>query len=108
MRNGNQREEHFPSEECVRKGCLISLLLFNVIGETIMGEVKAMLPDLDHWRAGVKCEILYADDTTLVEKPEPVWRFACAVESISLDFRLKINGADRHFSSIQVDFSSSF
>ena len=91
----DQHTEYFLFKKGVRQGCLISPLLFNVVGENIMRTVRSKLPD-----AGLKIDgmnnsnIRYADDTTLLEDDKrKLEELAEAVKTESLDFGLKINEA---------------
>ena len=93
VRVGNDHTDEFPFEKGVRQGCLISPLLFNISGESIMREVKAQVPE-----AGFKINqeiisnIRYADDTTLLESnKDGLEHLANVVKDESLKFGLKIN-----------------
>ena len=66
----NEHTEEFRFEKVVRQGCLVSPLLFNVMGEKIMREVEEPVEERPGKVIGGRSiwNIRYADDTTMVAK----------------------------------------
>ena len=69
VRTGHGTKEWFQIGKRVHQGCILSLYLFNLYAEYIMGN-----PRLDEAQAGIKIgrrninNLRYADDTTLMSK----------------------------------------
>ena len=88
--------ESFPFEKGVRKGCLLSPMLFNAVGEKIMRLVAAeSSEDVDCNIGGENTwYIRYADDTTMLAKDkDKLEHLAVSVEEHSKNFGLMINRA---------------
>ena len=84
----------FAFEKGVRQGCLLSPMVFNVVGEKIMRLVKEEAGEKTGCRvAGDNIwNIRYADDTTLLAKSEVELQVSAKlVEEYSAEFGLKIN-----------------
>ena len=91
--------DSFPFQKGARQGCLISTLLFLVVGEKIMRDVEIKMKEI-YERIGITIggnEIWnerYADDTTLIaEEKEVIEKMLNLVKEISLKYGLKINAA---------------
>ena len=69
VRTGHGTKDWFQIGKRVHQGCILSLYLFNLYAEYIMGN-----PRLDEAQAGIKIgrrninNLRYADDTTLMSK----------------------------------------
>ena len=91
--------DQFPFEQGVRQGCIVSPLLFNACGETIMRQVEESLEDRPGCTIGGRAiwNLRFADDTTLLGRSkQELEKQAKELERCSLQFGLRINPAKTH------------
>ena len=93
VRTGHGTKEWFQIGKRVHQGCILSLYLFNLYAEYIMGN-----PRLDEAQAGIKIagrnnnNLRYADDTTLIaEIEEELKNLLMKVKEESEKIGLKLN-----------------
>ena len=93
VRTGHRTKDWFKIGKGVRKGCILSLCLFNLYAEYIMGNTG-----LDEAQAGIKIasrninNLRYADDTTLMaESEEELKSLLMKVKEESEKAGLKLN-----------------
>ena len=99
IRVADGHTDPFPFEQGVRQGCIISPMLFNACGESIMRQVNEAVDERPGCIVGGRAiwNIRYADDTTLIagSKTE-LEKQAVELERCSHTFGLRINAAKTH------------
>ena len=94
VRVDNEHTEEFPFEKGVRQGCLVSPLLFKIIGERIMRKVEERLEERPGKVIGGRCmwNVRYADDTTMVSRSkEECGKMGEELSRVSKEVGLTIN-----------------
>ena len=92
VRTGHGTADWFQIEKGVHQGCILSLCLFNVYAECIMGH-----SGLNEAQAGIKIagkninNLRYADDTTLKAESKELNSFLMKVKEESEKVGLKLN-----------------
>uniref|UniRef100_H3ABE5 Reverse transcriptase domain-containing protein n=1 Tax=Latimeria chalumnae TaxID=7897 RepID=H3ABE5_LATCH len=92
----SENTNEFPFEKGIRQGCLLSPMLFNVIGKKIMRIVGEKIPQSSRCTIGgrVVWNLRYADDIVLLAKSrEDLENIAEELRLASLQFGLKINSS---------------
>jgi len=103
VRVEDEHTEEFRFEKGVRQGCLVSPLLFNMIGEKIMREVEERLEERSGKIVGGRSiwNIRYADDTTMVSRSrEECSRMGEVLKDVSKTVGLEINKSKTQVMSV--------
>ena len=99
IRVADGHTDQFPFEQGVRQGCIVSPLLFNACGETIMRQVEETLDERPGSVIGGRSiwNLRYADDSTLLARSkQELEKQAVELEKCSHSFGLQINAAKTH------------
>ena len=106
LRIAGEHTDQFPLEKGVRQGCVLSPMLFNTCGETIMRMLESDISERAGCIIGGRSvwNLIYPDDTTLIARScNELQQQVSAIKNISAQFGLTTNATQTHMMVIDAE-----